>query len=89
MTVRKATLIILSLPKLRNKFNRMRIFSYGIFMSDFMVNLHNFNYMFLCTPPNFVHISFKAARLRAKKLKISLLVEGGLSADGAYHVINL
>ena len=89
MTVRKATLIILSLPKLRNKFNRMRIFSYGIFMSDFMVNLHNFNYMFLCTPPNFVHISFKVARLRAKNLKVSLLVEGGARPHGPTHVIGL
>ena len=31
---------------------------------------------------NFVHISFKVARLRAKNLKISLLVEGSLRRTG-------
>ena len=43
----------------------------------------------MCIATNFVHISFKVARLRAKNAEISLLVEGGLSADGACHDINL
>ena len=34
----------------------------------------------MCIYPNFVHISFKVARLRAKNAEISLLVEGGFSA---------
>ena len=55
----------------------------------YMCILYMFWLFNLCRYPNFVHISFKVARLRAKNLKISLLVEGGAGSHGAYPVISL
>ena len=44
--------------------------------------MHKYMSVILFNATNFVHISFKVARLRAKNLKISLLVEGSLRRTG-------
>ena len=44
--------------------------------------MHSFTALKLCNATNFVHISFKVARLRAKNAEISLLVEGGARPHG-------
>ena len=44
--------------------------------------MHKYMSVILFNATNFVHISFKVARLRAKNAEISLLVEGVLGRTG-------